>query len=216
MRRITEIDSAIGYLDNFIQTVLPPKNRFSYRDIPKPQSEKAADDTMNDKEKTHAANLIRINHTGEVCAQALYQGQALSAKNEIIKEKMQEAALEEIDHLAWCEKRLDELDSRVSYLNPIWYSLSFLLGSFAGVLGDKTSLGFVVETERQVSEHLEKHLSLLPESDDKSRAILSQMQEDEMQHATNALEAGAIELPKPVKGMMRAMSKIMTTLTYRL
>jgi ubiquinone biosynthesis monooxygenase Coq7 len=174
------------------------------------------DSDMSDKEREHVAGLMRVNHVGEVCAQALYQGQAATAKLDTVRQKMQRAAEEENDHLDWCETRLDELGSHKSYLNPLWYAGSFAIGAAAGLAGDKWSLGFVVETERQVIKHLEGHLQQLPEQDVKSRAVLEQMKVDEAHHATTALQAGGAELPLPVKGAMALMSKVMTTTAYKI
>jgi ubiquinone biosynthesis monooxygenase Coq7 len=165
--------------------------------------------------RSHAAGLMRINHTGEVCAQALYQGQALTAKLPQVRASMEHAAAEEVDHLGWCEDRLRELDSRPSLLNPLWYGMSFGLGALAGLAGDKWSLGFVAETEQQVCEHLKEHLNALPEQDQKSKRILEQMLVDEGRHADTALEAGAAELPAPVKQAMAVMAKVMKTAVYR-
>lgn len=163
----------------------------------------------------HIAGLMRINHAGEVCAQALYQGQALTARNNAVQAKMQEAADEEIDHLAWCETRLEELGSHTSYLNPLWYIGSLSIGMVAGIAGDRWSLGFVAETERQVVRHLTQHLTEVPETDQKTRKILEQMREDEEKHATTAVNAGAYALPGPVQFLMRCTSKVMTTLAYQ-
>jgi ubiquinone biosynthesis monooxygenase Coq7 len=170
---------------------------------------------LNEKERRHVAGLMRINHTGEVCAQALYQGQAATARLEDVRESMSEAAAEEVDHLAWCEARLEQLESRPSVLNPLWYALSYGVGAAAGIAGDKWSLGFVAETEEQVCEHLEHHLKQLPAQDEKSRAILEQMIKDEKQHGATARDAGGAKLPTPVKLAMTAMSKLMKTTTYR-
>ncbi|GAA0209556.1 2-polyprenyl-3-methyl-6-methoxy-1,4-benzoquinone monooxygenase [Kangiella japonica] len=180
---------------------------------PNPASE-VSEQEMTADEQAHAANLMRINHTGEVCAQALYQGQALTAKLPEIRQEMEEAAQEEIDHLAWCSQRLSELNSHESYLNPFWYASSFTIGAVAGLVGDKWSLGFVAETENQVCKHLEDHLEKLPEQDHKSKAILSQMHTEELKHATTAIENGAAELPKPIKAGMKVMSKVMTSTVY--
>lgn len=171
---------------------------------------------LDGNEREHVAGLMRINHVGEVCAQALYQGQAATAKLDTVRAKMQRAAEEENDHLDWCETRLDELGSHKSYLNPLWYAGSFAIGAAAGMAGDKWSLGFVVETERQVIKHLEGHLQQLPQQDQKSRAVLEQMKVDEAHHATTALQAGGAELPLPVKGAMKLMSKVMTTTAYKI
>jgi ubiquinone biosynthesis monooxygenase Coq7 len=169
---------------------------------------------LSDSERNHVASLMRINHTGEVSAQALYQGQALTARLGEVREKLEQAALEENDHLAWTENRLHELGDRTSYLNPLWYAGSFAIGAFAGAIGDKWNLGFLAETEHQVVRHLDEHLEKLPEQDRRSRAILEQMKIDESKHATTALDHGAAELPPPVKKLMAAMSKVMTKTVY--
>ena len=171
---------------------------------------------LTDQERDETARLMRINHTGEVCAQALYQGQAITAKLPEVRASMERAAQEENDHLDWCEKRLKELDNRKSLLNPFWYAGSFAIGAIAGLAGDKWSLGFVAETEHQVEAHLNEHLGRLPENDEKSRAILEQMKEDEIHHATVALEAGGTALPLPIKLAMKLTSKIMTKSVYYL
>lgn len=167
-----------------------------------------------DQQRRHAAGLMRINHTGEVCAQALYQGQALTAKNAQVKAAMEHSATEEIDHLAWCEQRLKELDSHTSHLNPLFYAASFAIGAAAGAISDKVSLGFVAATEDQVCEHLREHLQTLPAEDEKSRAIVQQMLEDEAEHASKAIEAGGQVFPTPVKKAMSLMAKVMTGSTY--
>ena len=169
---------------------------------------------LSEEERDRVARLMRINHTGEVCAQALYQGQAVAAKLPVVRSHMERAAQEENDHLEWCDKRLQELDSHKSLLNPLWYAGSFTLGALAGIAGDKWSLGFVVETERQVESHLDEHLSQLPPQDEKSRLILEQMKEDEVHHANTALAAGGAELPGPVKLIMKLSSKVMTKTVY--
>ena len=158
---------------------------------------------------------MRINHTGEVCAQALYQGQALTAKLPEVREAMEEAADEEIDHLVWCEERIKDLGSHTSRLNPAFYALSFGIGAIAGKISDKVSLGFVAATEEQVCSHLSKHMTSLPKQDEKSKAVLLQMLEDEAKHATSAIEAGGARFPLPVKLGMTALSKVMTKATYR-
>ena len=167
-------------------------------------------------EKRHAAALMRINHCGEVCAQALYNGQALTAKNPQTVRALEQASKEETEHLAWCEKRIHELGGRTSLFNPIWYAGSFTLGAIAGALGDKWNLGFLAETERQVGAHLNRHLDELPAADGKSRAILEQMKTDEAEHAATAIQLGGAELPSPVKAAMQGMSKVMTSTTYHL
>lgn len=165
-------------------------------------------------EQKLSAALMRINHVGEICAQALYEGQAFTTRNPHIKHDMQHAANEELDHLAWCSQRIKELHSHESYLNPLWYLGAFSLGAFAGLLNDSWSLGFVVETERQVEEHLASHLEKLPKDDLKSRAIVAQMKIDEAEHAAAALAAGAKILPHWVQTIMRFQAKVMTTTAY--
>jgi ubiquinone biosynthesis monooxygenase Coq7 len=171
---------------------------------------------MTDQERDLTARLMRINHTGEVCAQALYQGQALTARLPEVRKRMERAAQEENDHLAWCENRLIALDDRKSLLNPFWYASSFMLGAAAGLAGDKWSLGFVAETEHQVESHLDEHISRVPKQDEKSHAVLEQMKIDEVQHATMALEAGGAELPQPIKIAMKLTSKVMTKSVFYL
>lgn len=169
---------------------------------------------LNEKERKHTAALMRINHTGEVCAQALYQGQALTAKSSKVKTEMKQAAEEEVDHLAWCGQKLSELEDHTSYLNPAWYALSYTIGAVAGVAGDKWSLGFVEETEIQVCKHLDQHLDQIPLKDASTRSVLNQMRTDEERHAKNAHAAGAATLPLGIKRMMTLMSKVMTKSTY--
>jgi ubiquinone biosynthesis monooxygenase Coq7 len=164
--------------------------------------------------RKHAAGLMRVNHAGEIAAQALYQGQALTARDERVRDAMREAAEEEGDHLAWCAERLRELGSRPSVLNPFWYLGSFAIGALAGVLGDRVSLGFVAETERQVEGHLHEHLERLPPDDERSRLILEQMKSDEIRHGEKARSAGGRELPLPVRHLMRLTSKVMTHTAY--
>tara|TARA_B100001057_G_scaffold188672_1_gene189495 strand:+ start:1288 stop:1917 length:630 start_codon:yes stop_codon:yes gene_type:complete len=172
------------------------------------------DDSLNEIDRSISASLMRINHAGEVSAQGLYRGQALTARLEGTREKMDEAAQEELDHLAWCNKRLEELHEKPSILNPLWYGLSFTMGAIAGLAGDKWSLGFVHETEEQVVRHLESHLDLLPEDDKKTSAILEQMAIDEAHHSEEALESGAAELPDGVKKLMGVIAKVMTKTSY--
>ncbi len=171
-------------------------------------------------EKRRAAGLMRVNHVGEVCAQALYTAQALATPNAALRAHFTKACQEETDHLAWTAQRLEELGERPSLLNPLWYAGAFGLGLLAGRLGDPVSLGFVVETEKQVGTHLQSHLNTgaggLPEADHASRAIVAQMHDDELRHAKDALEAGALELPQPVKNLMRAAAKVMTTVANRI
>jgi len=210
MRSISPIDKCLGVADNALRTLFGGYQVTERKNPAKDINE--AD--LSQQEKKHAAGLMRINHCGEVCAQALYQGQALTAKLPEVREKMEQAAAEENDHLQWCSDRLDQLDSRTSLLNPLWYAGSFSIGAVAGILGDKWSLGFVAETEHQVVRHLESHLEQLPASDLKSREVIEQMKEDELHHATIALEAGGAELPAPVKFMMKGMAKVMTKSVY--
>lgn len=169
---------------------------------------------LSAKERKQSAALMRVNHAGEISAQALYQGQALTAKLPAIRETMEQAALEENDHLAWCKQRLDSLGSHTSILNPLWYAGSFAIGAMAGKIGDKWSLGFVAETEKQVVQHIDSHLTKIAENDLKSRAVLEQMKADELHHGTMALEAGGAELPGPVKKLMSLSSKLMTCSSY--
>jgi ubiquinone biosynthesis monooxygenase Coq7 len=171
---------------------------------------------LSESETRHVAGLMRINHTGEVCAQALYQGQALTARLPRVRQAMEQAADEEIDHLAWCEQRIRQLGSHTSVLNPIFYGLSFGIGASAGLISDRISLGFVAATEDQVCKHLDDHLGQLPAGDEKSRAILEQMRDDEAQHSTAAIEAGGLRFPAPVKFGMSLVSKVMTKATYRI
>jgi ubiquinone biosynthesis monooxygenase Coq7 len=171
---------------------------------------------LSDSERRESAALMRINHVGEVCAQALYTGQSLASRDPALQAKLSEASREETDHLAWTQQRLDELNDRPSLLNPLWYAGSFAIGFAAGKLGgDKISLGFVVETERQVEAHLQTHMEKLPAADTPSRAIVATMKADEMAHAQMAMKAGAVELPAPVKSMMKMAAKLMTTIAYR-
>lgn len=169
---------------------------------------------MSEAEKKHAAALMRINHCGEICAQALYQGQALTARDPEVQHKLEQAAQEETEHLAWTSKRVHELGGRLSLLNPVWYSSSLAIGAFAGLLGDKWNLGFLAETERQVGAHLQSHLASLPPQDDKSRAVVQQMYVDEVQHSDMAVQLGGAELPLPVKLAMRFSGKVMTRTAY--
>jgi ubiquinone biosynthesis monooxygenase Coq7 len=171
---------------------------------------------LSAKEREHAAGLMRINHVGEVCAQALYQSQKLVARNPEIRQMLDHSAQEEMDHLAWCETRLQELGSHTSYLNPIWYAGSFAIGLAAGLAGDKWSLGFVAETEKQVENHLESHLEKLPVEDKRSRAIVDQMRIDEIEHGQAAISAGGANLPESVQKLMQAMSKVMTSTAYKI
>ena len=171
---------------------------------------------LDERERRHAAGLMRINHVGEVCAQALYYGQAAVSRDAGLRVQLLDAAAEETDHLAWCGARLDELGSRPSVLNPLWYAGAWAIGAGAGLLGDRLSLGFVVETERQVEAHLGEHLGTLPAADSRSRAIVARMQEEEAGHAERARAAGAAALPRPVPALMRLASNVMKAVAYRL
>lgn len=204
-------DALILQVDKALRTVFATSSsRRPYPDMGLAEAE------MSEADKRHAAGLMRVNHSGEVCAQALYQGQALTARNPEAVRALIEASEEETEHLAWCEKRLDELGSHKSFLNPLWYAGSFTLGALAGALGDKWNLGFLAETERQVEGHLNEHLSELPEQDVKSRAIVEQMMLDEMKHADTAIAHGGVPLPMPVRQAMRLTSKMLTFAAYRL
>ena len=211
-RNYTPIDRFIAAVDEGL--------RVSSGKAPKPERENPAGDLpsaeLENAEREHVAGLMRINHAGEVCAQALYAGQAATARNDETREAMQLAADEEIDHLAWCEQRLEELDSRPSLLNPLWYAGSFTIGALAGLAGDQWSLGFVKETEIQVEAHLQDHLEKLPAGDARSQAILDQMKVDEAKHAEMASDAGASDLPKPVQQAMGLMAGVMKAIAYRL
>ena len=180
---------------------------------PAPEAEEGA---LTEAERKHAAGLMRVNHAGEICAQALYEGQALTARDAQVREALRTAAAEETDHLVWCRERLDELDGRPSMLDPVFYAASFALGAAVGVLGDKVSLGFVEATEDQVKRHLDRHIRDLPDTDERSRAILEEMREDESRHGENARREGGVPFPEPVKEAMTLASKLMTETTYRL
>jgi len=170
---------------------------------------------LNEQERLHAAGLMRINHTGEVCAQALYEGQAATARDSEVRETLLKAASEEEDHLAWCSDRLVELESKPSVLNPAFYVASYLMGVVTGVMGDRISLGFVAATEEQVCKHLEVHMTKLPAADTRSLKVIQQMHADEQRHGNQALDAGGASFPAAIKGIMAAMSKVMTSTTYR-
>jgi ubiquinone biosynthesis monooxygenase Coq7 len=213
MSELSVLDKLLCGIDTALRTLIVPDCRQSNRASP---AIELKEPPLTPTDKAHVAGLMRVNHAGEVCAQALYQGQALTAQLRTVREQMTQAAAEEVDHLAWCEQRLRELNSQPSLLNPLWYTGSFLIGALAGLAGDRWSLGFVAETERQVSNHLEKHLQHLPEQDHKSNAILKMMQTDEAHHAEVAIQAGAAELPPFIKQCMQTVSKIMTESSYHL
>ncbi len=206
------LDQLIVQFDQALRTLIPGSST-AKRASPAARLPEAE---LDASERIRAAGLMRINHTGEVCAQALYQGQALTAKLPDIRHAMEEAAQEEVDHLAWCEQRLQDLDSRASLLNPAWYAMSFGLGAAAGLAGDKWSLGFVAETEEQVCEHLKEHLERLPAHDARSKAVLQQMLVDEKIHGDTARQAGGASLPLPVKLGMQMLSVVMKKTAYRL
>lgn len=205
-------DRLILQLDQALHTLVPGS---AHASRPSPAA-RIEDGELSDHERKLAAGLMRINHTGEVCAQALYQGQSLTARLPDVRISMNQAASEEIDHLAWCESRLKELDSRPSVLNPAFYAMSFGVGAVAGMVGDRWSLGFVGETEKQVCEHLEDHLEKLPPQDLRSRAVIEQMIVDERKHGDSAMAAGGAELPFPVTAGMKLMAGVMKSLTRRL
>lgn len=210
VRRLTPLDRVLEQVDQAVRTVLgppPPASR------PNP-AEGVPDAPLTDRERRHAAGLMRVNHAGEVMAQGLYQGQALTARLAEVRGAMEQAAVEEFDHLAWCEQRLAELRDRPSMLGPVWYTGAFLLGAGAGLAGDRWSLGFVSETEAQVINHLEDHLGRLPRADQRSRAIIGQMKLDEARHGAEARAAGGLPLPAPARGLMAVMSKVMTRTAY--
>src|ERR1700744_5108792 len=184
------------------------------RPLPVPQESAAEPTELSPAERAHAAGLMRVNHVGEGCAQALYQAQKLATKSPSLRAVFNRAAVEEEDHLAWTSKRLEALDSRPSLLNPLWYTGALAIGLAAGRLGDRVSLGFMAETERQVEQHLDSHLEQLPAADHESRAIVEQMRVDEAQHGKAAMDAGGVELPFPARALMRAMSKVMTRTAY--
>lgn len=209
-RDFTPVDHFLIGIDSAIRTVF---GHPLTTERPNP-GKGMAEPELNDRQRKHVARLMRIDHTGEVCAQALYQGQALTARLPETRESMARSAQEENDHLDWCERRIGELGDRKSLLNPLWYAGSFAIGAAAGLAGDKWSLGFVAETERQVENHLDSHLEEIPANDRKSRAILEQMKADEIHHAQVAHEAGGAELPTAVKLAMKLTSKLMTHSVY--
>jgi len=208
-KSLTGLDLLLAAADRALHTLAasPTARR------PSPAGEEDVS-SLADDERRHVAGLMRVNHAGEVAAQALYQGQALTARSPHVRETMRHAADEEGDHLAWCDQRLRELDSRPSLLNPFWYAGSFAIGALAGVMGDRVSLGFLAETERQVEGHLDDHLRRLPHNDERSRRVLEQMKRDEIRHGETAEAAGAAELPAPMRLLMKLTSRIMTRTAY--
>ncbi len=211
MRHLSIVDKVLCEIDTAVRTLIVPEHRKSVRQNPGQYIE---ENPLSSAEKRHIAGLMRVNHAGEVSAQALYQGQALTAQLATVKAQMTEAAEEEVDHLAWCEERLRELGSQPSVLNPFWYGGSLMIGALAGLIGDRWSLGFVAETERQVTKHLQQHLQNLPSSDVKTKAILARMHDDEAHHADMANAAGAAELPFFIKQLMQSVSKLLTKSSY--
>jgi ubiquinone biosynthesis monooxygenase Coq7 len=203
------LDSLIIPLDTLLRTLFAPAQ--TSRPTPGATLPEAV---LSDDEKKLSASLMRVNHCGEICAQALYQGQGLTARDSEVKHELAQAAREEVEHLAWTENRIHELGGRKSLLNPLWYGGSFLLGAAAGTLGDRWNLGFLAETERQVEQHLKGHLSRLPAQDLRSRAIVDQMKRDEMRHAVTAVSHGAADLPAPVRAAMKLTAKVMTTTAH--
>jgi len=212
-RQYSPLDHLVMNLDQALRT-LAGKPLVTER--PNPAQACTNEAELTESEKDQSIRLMRVNHCGEVAAQALYQGQALTARLDGVRERMERAAEEENDHLDWCEQRVSELGGRLSLLNPVWYLGSFAIGAAAGAAGDKWSLGFVAETEKQVIEHLDDHLQQISEKDVKSRAILEQMKVDEAKHGATAKRAGGAELPQPVRRLMRLVSKIMTGTAYRI
>jgi ubiquinone biosynthesis monooxygenase Coq7 len=209
-RRLSPLDRLLSDAQNALETIAGAARAAR----PNP-GDGETEVVLDEAERRHAAGLMRINHVGEVCAQALYVGQAAVARDPQTRAQLHAAAQEETDHLAWCADRLRELDSRPSLLNPLWYAGSYAIGVLAGLRGDGWNLGFVVETERQVEAHLDEHLRTLPEADARSRAILTVMKDDEIRHADHAEAAGAKILPPPIPGVMAAASKVMKAVAYR-
>lgn len=210
MKKLNRVDQLIVNFDQGLRTLFG-KPLATARPNPANSQEEA---NLTASEQQLAMRLMRVNHAGEVSAQALYQGQALTARTEIVQENMYRSAMEENDHLEWCRERVQELHGHVSLFNPMWYAGSFAIGALAGAAGDKWSLGFVAETEKQVVKHIDEHLTRLPVQDDKTRAILEQMKEDEAHHATVALDIGGVDLPKPISWMMSKVSKVMTKTAF--
>ncbi|WP_377160074.1 2-polyprenyl-3-methyl-6-methoxy-1,4-benzoquinone monooxygenase [Roseateles sp. UC29_93] len=210
-RILSRADAWISTLDHSLKTLagVAPMAR------PAPEAA-SADEPLDQPQRKLAASLMRVNHVGEVCAQALYRAQALTTRDAALRQHLEHAAQEEIDHLAWCAGRLRALNDRPSLLNPLWYGGAFAIGSVAGLIGDKVSLGFVIETERQVEAHLAGHLKRLPAGDHSSRAIVAQMKEEEARHAEEARGLGGVDLPAPVRGLMRLAAKVMTRTAHHL
>jgi ubiquinone biosynthesis monooxygenase Coq7 len=212
MRQLSGLDQIFNHLERSLRAV-HGHHQGTARANP---AGNIADTDLNETESRHAAGLMRVNHAGEIAAQALYNGQSLAARSAEVKERMHESALEETDHLAWCKQRVEELGQSTSLLGPIWYWGSFSIGAIAGAAGDKWSLGFIKETEDQVIKHLQEHQQSLPNGDEKSRAIVNQMIIDEAHHGDKAVDLGGVPLPRPVKQLMQLTAKVMTTLSYRI
>ncbi len=211
MRSFNTTDHFLSHIDKGLRTLLAKPN---VKNSSSPADQIHSKHELNENDKKLSARLMRVNHAGEIAAQGLYHGHMLMAKDDSIKQKLNQSAQEEEAHLSWCEKRLDELQDRPSVFTPVWYLGSYAMGAAVGALGDKWSLGFVSETEKQVVKHLDKHLSRLPEDDIKSREILLKMREEEAMHDKNAQAAGAYDLPQPAKTLMTVVSKIMTKTSY--
>jgi ubiquinone biosynthesis monooxygenase Coq7 len=209
-KSLTGLDLLLAEADRALRTLVAG----AQANRPNPAGPALEPEVLTEEQRRNCAGLMRVNHSGEVSAQALYQGQALTARNPHVREHLLQAAEEEGDHLAWCNARLQELDSRTSLLNPLWYAGSFTIGALAGALGDRVSLGFVAETERQVEGHLDEHLQRLPAEDQRSRRIIEQMKADEVRHGAAALAAGGQALPMPVQRLMRLTSKVLTRTAY--
>ncbi len=210
-RNLTPLDRLLAGANNALRTIAAPAGHATRKN----PAAGVAESDLSDAQRQHAAGLMRVNHAGEVAAQGLYQGHAVVARDPDIEEQMQRAADEEFDHLAWCEQRLQELGENRSVLTPLWYSGAFLIGAASGVLGDRWSLGFIAETEKQVCDHLDTHLDRLPDEDARSRAIVTQMRDEEEEHGDNARQAGAAELPEPVRQLMKLTARVMTSTAYR-
>ncbi len=210
-RNLTPLDRLLAGANNALRTIAAPAGHATRKN----PATGVAETDLTDQQRQHAAGLMRVNHAGEVAAQGLYQGHAVVARDPDIEEQMQRAADEEFDHLAWCEQRLQELGENRSVLTPLWYSGAFLIGAASGVLGDRWSLGFIAETEKQVCDHLDTHLDRLPDEDARSRAIVTQMRDEEQEHGDNARQAGAAELPEPVRQLMKLTARVMTSTAYR-
>ena len=210
IRNYSSIDKFLAQVDLALKTITSENPE---HDRPSP-AKNLSEPELTESEKKQSASLMRVNHTGEVCAQALYQGQSLTAKLDTVRQEMENAAKEEIDHLAWCRERVLQLGQKPSIFNPIWYSMSFGIGAFAGLISDKLSLGFVAATEDQVCKHLVLHIEKLPSSDIKSRKIVEEMLSDEARHAEKALVAGGVNFPLPAKTLMTAVSKTMTKISH--